>query len=230
MSNKNNIIDFQDKVNKLKDISNPTLKVEDKSSSKKESEKIVSFPGPKLTSIQKALNADEKFKSILGGRVISTLLGMFVLTLAAQSMWFSSADNKNNRGLASTISRSLASIETYLNGSKRGVASVAKLPNTIESFNFGTLNGWYTLKTDGNFIASFSSNGKAIRVSSAPRFLKKHKNLWKLKFSSLNLIYSNKNKKIYSLLDKKKNILGKVIIYLNWKGNLQSLKFDKNRL
>lgn len=232
MSNKNNIIDFQAGVKKLKDISNvPSAKTKEDAREKKE-EKVVVFPGSRLSSIQQALDADEKFKTILSGRVISTLLGMFVLTVAAQSLWFSKDNvNEGGRGLASsTTEQSLGSVETYLSGSKRDVASVAKLPNRLEGFNFGALHGRYTIKTDGQFITSLSSNGRFIQVGSVKRFLKKHKNLWQLKFASLRLSYVEKGSKVYTLLNAEQKIVGKAVVHLDGQGNLQSLQFKKAHL
>lgn len=225
MSDKNNIIDFQAGIKKLKDISNVSGQEKEATIETKKQEKLVPFPGAKLASIEQALDVDEKMKSILGGRVISTLLGMFVLTVVAQSLWFSGNSSQADRKIASTTQRSLAGVEAYLSASKRGVASIAKLPSQIENFNFGTLRGVYNIKTESQLITSFSSNGKFIKVGSMARFLKKHKKLWKPKFSSLKLSQASRQKKVYILLNSKRQLVGKAIISLDKQGNLQSLQF-----
>lgn len=225
MDEKNTIIDFNKKAKELK---NTKKDFESKDISKKN--KLIAFPESKVISIKKALQADENFKSILGGRVISTILGLFILTVGVQSLWLSTKDKNNSRGLASSISRSLAVVETYLSTTKRSVASIAIKPKPIEHFNFAVLHGYYQLKTEGNWISSLSSNGKFISIGSSSRFLKKHKHLWKIKFSSLQLSHSDSTKKIYKLFNQQKKMLGKAIFQLNGQGQLQSLSFSKKQL
>ncbi|MBE8162644.1 MAG: hypothetical protein HAW63_01485 [Bdellovibrionaceae bacterium] len=233
MSNKSNIINFSEKIKKTDStFSEPSSKTKASATSKeaenKEVKNIVNFPGSKTTSIKKALDADQKFKAVLGGRVISTLLGMIVLTVGVQSLWLSTNDSKKEgRGLASSIGRSLASMEAYLSGSKRGVASVAKQPSQLEGFIFGSLRGRYTVETEGLFIKAISSNGKFIQIASAARFVKKHKGLWAVQFTTLKLARFNKKGKVY-ILFKGEEAVGRAIVSVDRQGNLQSLEFKKN--
>lgn len=230
MDTKNKIINFNQKTKELK---NTQKHCQDNNSEKKETSKqnkLLTFPKAPAVSIQKALQADQKFKSILGGRVISTLLGLFILTVMTQSFWISKSENNNLRSLASNISRSLANVETYLSQNQRNISSIATRPKALDHFNFAVLHGHYQLQTKGQWISSLSANKNFIKIGSTSRFLKKYKHLWKIKFVSLQLSYSDDKKKIYKLFNKQKKVVGKAFFQLDGQGHLQSLSFSKKQL